>query len=132
MPVTVSNVKNANRLIQKGNPSCKLNVFFAIKNCITHVENCTHKLVNAAPLASKIGMKMKLSVRFMITPIIATRFNCFKFPFAVSSVPKMYVTDIETKLPIKICNIFDDSDILILYASIDSFSCMLYSSSIKF
>ena len=45
---------------------------------------------------------MKFRVKLIITPIAATKFNCFKFPFAVSKVPNMYVIEIETKLPIRI------------------------------
>ena len=79
---------------------------------MAQVANCTHKLVMAAPLASKTGMKRKFNVRLMTTPTAATMFNCLRLPFAVSSVPNMYVTDIDTKLPIKIFNMFDDSVIL--------------------
>ena len=115
-------VINAIMLIQNLNPNLKLKYDFAMKNCITHVTNCTHRLVKAAPCDLNIGMNMKLSVRFIMTPTTATKFNCLRFPFAVKSVPKMYVTDIETKLPIRICSILDDSYILLLYSVGDSFS----------
>ena len=98
-----------NMLIHNFIPNFKLKVFLAIINCIRHVTNCTLRLVNAAPWALKIGMKMKLRVMLIITPIIATKLSCFKLPLAVSSVPKMYVIDMDTKLPIRICSIFDDS-----------------------
>ena len=127
----ISKTANDSMLNQNLNPNFKLKKFFAIKSCIMHVANCTHKLVNAAPLASNIGINIKFNVRFIITPIAATIFNCLRFPLAVNKVPKIYVTDIETKLPIKICNIFEDSEILILYVSIDSFGWMLYNNSIR-
>ena len=110
----VNNVIKAKMLIQKDMPNSKLNILFAIKNCMMHVANCTHKLVKAAPFASKMGLNMKLSVRLITTPVAATIFSCFKLPLAVSSVPNIYVIDIETKLPINICNISEDFDILIL------------------
>ena len=78
--------------------------------------------MNAAPFASKSGMKIKLRVRLITTPVAATMFSCFRFPLAVNKVPKMYVIDIDTKLPIRICNILDDSDILMLYSATDSLS----------
>ena len=112
-------------LTQNDAPNFNLKIFFAIKNWIAHVANCTHKLVNAAPCASNIGMKMKFNVRFIITPVAATILSCFRLPFAVNNVPKIYVTEIDTKLPMSICNILDDSWSLMLNASTDSPSCML-------
>lgn len=76
-------------LIQNDEPNFNLNIFFAMKNCIAHVANCTHKLVKAAPCASKIGMKIKFNVRFMTTPVAATMLSCFRLPLAVNNVPKM-------------------------------------------
>ena len=105
----INNVQNENMLIQNDVPNFSLKIFFAKMNCIKHVANCTHKLVKAAPFASKIGMKIKFNARFITTPVAATMLSCFKLPLAVSNVPKIYVIDIEMKLPINICNIFDDS-----------------------
>lgn len=118
----INNVQNENMLIQNDVPNFSLKIFFAKMNCIKHVVNCTHRLVKAAPFASKIGMKIKFNARFITTPVAATMLRCFKLPLAVSNVPKIYVTDIETKLPINICNILEDSWILMLYASTVSFS----------
>ena len=56
---------------------------------MAQVANCTHKLVMAAPLASKTGMKIKFNVRLMTTPTAATMFNCLRFPFAVNNVPNI-------------------------------------------
>ena len=78
--------------------------------------------MNAAPCALNVGMNIKFKVTLMITPMAATKFSCLKLPLAVSNVPKIYVTEMETKLPIRICNILDDSAILLLYISISSFS----------
>ena len=89
-------------LIQNFVPNLNPNVFFAIKNWMKQVENCTQRLVNAAPCALNFGINMKFNATLIITPIAATKFNCLKLPLAVSKVPKMYVIDIETKLPINI------------------------------
>ena len=97
-----NNVINENMLIQNDEPNFNLNIFFAMKNCIAHVANCTQRLVKAAPCALKIGMNMKFNETFKITPIAATIFSCFRLPLAVNKVPKIYVIDIDTKLPIKI------------------------------
>ena len=69
-----------------------------MKNCIVHVANCTHRLVKAAPCASKIGMNIKFNVRFMITPVAATMLSCLRLPFAVNNVPKMYVTEMTLEI----------------------------------
>ena len=97
-------VKNMNVkiLIQNFETNVMLKVCFAIMNCIKHVANCTQRLVKAAPCALKIGMNMKFNETFKITPIAATIFSCFRLPLAVNKVPKIYVIDIDTKLPIKI------------------------------
>ena len=95
-------IMNEKMLIHNLVPNLKLKVFLAMMNCIKHVTNCTQRLVKAAPCALKIGMNMKFNVRLMRTPIAATKFNCFKLPLAVSNVPKIYVIDIDTKLPISI------------------------------
>ena len=95
-------IMNEEMLIHNLLPNLKLKVLFAMINCMKHVANCTQKLVKAAPCALKIGINMKFSVRLIRTPIAATKFNCFKFPLAVSNVPKIYVIDIDTKLPINI------------------------------
>ena len=73
-------------------------------------------------LLKAIGMKTKFKETLMRTPIAATKLSCLRLPLAVSKVPKMYVIDIDTKLPIRICNILDDSDILMLYSATDSLS----------
>ena len=105
----INNVQNENMLIQNDVPNFSLKIFFARMNCIKHVANCTHRLVKAAPFASKIGMKIKFKTRFITTPVAATILSCFKLPLAVSNVPKIYVIEMEIKLPISICNIFEDS-----------------------
>lgn len=128
----ISKMMNELILSQNVLPNLRLKILLAMKNCIAHVTNCTQRLVNAAPLASKIGMNIKFKVKFVITPMAATIFNCLRFPLAVNNVPKIYVTDIDTKLPIKICNILEDSVILMLYISTNSFSFLGYSSSIRF
>lgn len=43
--------KNTNSLIQNELPKCKLKTFFAMKNWIMQVVNCTQRLVKAAPTA---------------------------------------------------------------------------------
>ena len=105
---------NEERRIHNFAPMFKLKVLLARINCMKHVANCTQRLVNAAPCALKIGMKTKFKETLMRTPIAATKFSCLRLPLAVSKVPKMYVIDIETKLPIRICSIFDVSHILLL------------------
>ena len=87
--VMLVNIMNENMLIHNFVPNLKLNVCFAMTNCMKHVANCTHKLVKAAPFASKIGMNIKLSVRLITTPVAATMFSCLRLPLAVSNVPKM-------------------------------------------
>ena len=79
------------RLNQNLFPNFKSNIFLAMRNCIAQVANWTQRLVNAAPLASNIGINIKFNVRLIITPIAATIFNCFRLPLAVSNVPKIYV-----------------------------------------
>ena len=113
---------NENMLIQNDVPSFNPKILFAKKNCIAHVANCTHKLVKAAPSALKIGMNIKFKVRLITTPVAATMLSCLRLPLAVNNVPKMYVTEMDTKLPIRICKILEDSCVLILNASTDSFS----------
>ena len=112
--VVVMEIMNVMMQNQNFVPNLSPKVFLAMKNCIAHVANCTQRLVNAAPFASKIGMKIKFNVRFIMTPTAATMLSCSKFPLAVNNVPKIYVIEIDTKLPIKICNIRADSKILML------------------
>lgn|SRR5574344_745494 len=112
-------------------PRVSLNVFFAMKNCIAQVTNCTQRLVKAAPIAKSLGMKMKFSAMLMTTPTAATIFSCLRFPFAVRSVPKIYVIEIETKLPIKIFNIVDELSRLYMKEDKGSPGCWGYIISIK-
>lgn len=83
------NIMNEKMLIHNFAPNLKLNVCFAMTNCMKHVANCTQRLVNAAPCALKIGMKRKFNETLMMTPIAATIFSCFRLPLAVNSVPKI-------------------------------------------
>ena len=98
----VVNTINDNVLLQNFAPNFMSKIFFAIMYCMRQVVNCTQRLVNAAPLALKIGINKRFSDMFMITPNAATKFSCFKLPLAVNNVPKIYVTEIDTKLPINI------------------------------
>ena len=79
--VIVVNMMNEKMLIQNFTSSRKSNVFLAMMNCMKHVVNCTQRLVKAAPCALNFGMKMKFKIKFVITPIAATKFSCLKLPF---------------------------------------------------
>ena len=68
---------NDNTLIQNFIPNFKPKVFFAMRYWIRHVENCTQRLVNAAPCALKTGMNMRFNVILIITPRAATKFLLF-------------------------------------------------------
>ena len=51
--------------------------------------DCVDKLAIAAPRACNSGIRTRLIITLTIMPAMATMFNNFIFPFAVSNVPKI-------------------------------------------
>ena len=51
--------------------------------------DCVDKLAIAAPWACSFGISRRLIITFTIIPAMATIFNNFIFPLAVSNVPKI-------------------------------------------
>ena len=71
--------------------------------------NCVQPLATADPNAEYLGIKMIFNPIFNAIATKAMMFNFFKFPFAVSNVPKIYVADKGAILSINIRNTLDDS-----------------------
>lgn len=80
---------NIDKFIKVFNFILSLKIFIEIRTCIIEETNCVISPEYAAPNAPNFGIRNIFKITFRTKENAAVRFNSFKFPFAVRSVPKI-------------------------------------------